>query len=318
MVRPRRSGGIGGGASVRPRAERAATSAACPDRRVRRPRQTSRRSRPSRCVQDPSGDRITGSRGAPTRVAGSRHHGRDGRAPDRRHAGSSAAPLRAAGDARGPAAGRTAVVDIGCGPGGGAIAGFNRTNPITGVDLLAPERVRLDQPNFRYVQADATDLAASPTTPSTSRSRSGSSSTVRPEGKARRRDPRDRDAWRRRYASPRVAPRRLHRTPLPDAALFALAGRLRSAAIRRSARLASRRPDGQWQRINWLSAAHGCACSPTQRAGARHWYGPLRSSRAIEASRTAGEPRVDPRAGAAGAKRTTRPDLPRGRACSPR
>jgi SAM-dependent methyltransferase len=49
------------------------------------------------------------------------------------------------------------IIDVGAG-GGGALAAFNRTNPITAVDL-AEWPALPDRPNVRFVQGDGTALA---------------------------------------------------------------------------------------------------------------------------------------------------------------
>jgi SAM-dependent methyltransferase len=168
------------------------------------------------------------------------------------------------------------IVDVGCGPGGGAIAAYNRTNPIVGVDLLPPERVMLRQPNFRYVQADATDLSAFADDSFDVAFSIGLLEHIRPEDllvaairQLQRIAPRYGVLVPHRYAF--IEPH--FQMPLfsiwPDA--------VRSAAIRRVG-LGSqrRRPDGNWQRINWLSGTEWLRLfdDPSARVFS-HWYGPL-------------------------------------------
>jgi ubiquinone/menaquinone biosynthesis C-methylase UbiE len=50
------------------------------------------------------------------------------------------------------------ILDVGCGPGGRSVALYNSTNEIVGIDLLDQEDVSVEQPNFRYVKLDASDL----------------------------------------------------------------------------------------------------------------------------------------------------------------
>jgi len=54
------------------------------------------------------------------------------------------------------------VLELGCGGGRRSIADWNHENPITGIDILPPGRVKADQPNFVYRRCDATDLSEFP------------------------------------------------------------------------------------------------------------------------------------------------------------
>ena len=54
------------------------------------------------------------------------------------------------------------ILELGCGARDRSIAAWNRENPIVGVDVLPPRRVQIDQPNFAYLQGDATDLSMVP------------------------------------------------------------------------------------------------------------------------------------------------------------
>jgi SAM-dependent methyltransferase len=51
------------------------------------------------------------------------------------------------------------IIELGCGYGDRSIAVWNRENAIVGVDILGPEEIVLDRPNFTYRQCDATDLS---------------------------------------------------------------------------------------------------------------------------------------------------------------
>ena len=168
------------------------------------------------------------------------------------------------------------IVDIGCGPGVRTIAAYNETNPIMGVDLLPPEQVKLTQPNVQYVQGDATHLSVLGDDAFDVAFSIGLLEHIRPQ---------DQLVAAIREMQ-RVAPRYIalvpHRyafiEPHFQMPLFSVwPDRLKSAAIRHF-RLGSqsRRPDGAWQRINWLSGADWLKLfdDPTARAYG-HWYGPL-------------------------------------------
>jgi ubiquinone/menaquinone biosynthesis C-methylase UbiE len=169
------------------------------------------------------------------------------------------------------------VIDIGCGQGGGAIAYWNTTNPIVGVDLLPPEAVHVvDRPNFSYRQADATDLSAFADDEFDVAFSIGLLEHIRPDDRLAAAIAELRRVARRYCA---VVPHRAAFVePHFQAPFFSLwPDALKSAAIRRTTLgTQGRRPDGQWQRIHWLTGSEWLRRfgDPTARAH-RHWYGPL-------------------------------------------
>jgi ubiquinone/menaquinone biosynthesis C-methylase UbiE len=54
------------------------------------------------------------------------------------------------------------ILDLGCGSGIKSIAALNLVNPIVGVDVIKPHRVRFPGSNATYVQGDARHLDAFP------------------------------------------------------------------------------------------------------------------------------------------------------------
>ena len=169
------------------------------------------------------------------------------------------------------------IADIGCGPGGGAIAAWNSTNPIVGIDLLPPDEVHLrDRPNVRYEQGDATDLAAFADRQFDVAFSIGLLEHVRPDDRLAAAI-RELRRVGRRYCA--VVPHRAAFVePHFQAPLFSLwPDWLKTAATRRlSLGTQGRRPDGHWQRIHWLTGSDWLRRfdDPTARAY-RHWYGPL-------------------------------------------
>ena len=169
------------------------------------------------------------------------------------------------------------IVDIGCGPGGGAIAALNQTNPIVGVDLLPAERVIVaNRPNFSYRMADATDLSAFADGEFDVAFSVGLLEHIRPD---------DRLAvgiaeLRRvahRYCA--VVPHRAaFLEPHFQVPFFSLWPDALKTAVTRGVALGTQpqRPAGDWQRIHWLSGGEWLRRfdDPTARAY-RHWYGPL-------------------------------------------
>jgi SAM-dependent methyltransferase len=169
------------------------------------------------------------------------------------------------------------VIDIGCGPGGGAIAALNTTNVIVGVDLLPAAEIHVvDRPNFSYRQADATDLSAFADDAFDVAFAIGLLEHIRPDDQLARAIGELRRVGRRYCA---VVPHRAAfiepHFQMPFFSLWPDA--LKVAAIRRATLgTQGRRPDGQWQRIHWLSGGEWLRRfdDPTARAR-RHWYGPL-------------------------------------------
>jgi SAM-dependent methyltransferase len=168
------------------------------------------------------------------------------------------------------------IVDIGCGPGVRTIAAYNQTNSIVGVDLLPPEEVQLSQLNVRYVQGDATNLSGIGNDEFDVAFSIGLLEHIRPQ---------DQLVAAIREMQ-RVAPRYIALVPHRHSFIephFQMPlysdwpNGLKSFAIKHF-RLGSqsRRPDGAWQRINWLSGKDWLKLfdDPTARAY-RHWYGPF-------------------------------------------
>ena len=172
---------------------------------------------------------------------------------------------------------RDRIIDIGCGPGGGAIAAWNTTNEIVGVDLLPPEGVRVvSRPNFRYERADATDMAAFGDAAFDVAFSIGLLEHIRPDERLATAI-RELRRVGRRYCA--VVPHRAAFVePHFQAPFFSLwPDALKSAAVRRlPLGTQGRRADGQWQRIHWLSGSEWLRRfdDPSARAY-RHWYGPL-------------------------------------------
>jgi SAM-dependent methyltransferase len=168
------------------------------------------------------------------------------------------------------------VVELGCGRGGDSFARYNRTNEIVGIDLRSPERITVDQPNFRYVQGDASNLAGIA---------DGAFDVAVSFGMLEHIQPRGRMIAAIREAQ-RIAGRYCFVVPhryafiephflLP---LFPLwPDRLKSFLVARFALGSQRRtPDGQWQRIWWLSKEEWRSLfdDPNLRI-VDHWYGPI-------------------------------------------
>jgi SAM-dependent methyltransferase len=168
------------------------------------------------------------------------------------------------------------IVDIGCGPGVRTLAAYNRTNSIVGVDLLSPDQVKLTQPNVQYVQGDATHLSVFKDNQFDVAFSIGLLEHIRPQ---------DQLVAAIREMQ-RIAPKYIALVPhrysfvephfqMPFFSVWP--DGLKSWSIRHF-RLGSqsRRPDGAWQRINWLSGKDWLKLfdDPTARAYG-HWYGPL-------------------------------------------
>lgn len=168
------------------------------------------------------------------------------------------------------------VLDIGCGVGGRSIAAFNHENEIVGIDIFDPSELTIDQANFSYVRCDATDMSMFPDGSFDVAVSLGMLEHIRPESQLVA-VARETQRVARRYCF--VVPHRYaflephFRLPLfsvwPSFAKTALIKRFRLGTQ-------ARRPEGDWQRINWLSKGHweelfddpGLVIE-------NHWYGPL-------------------------------------------
>jgi SAM-dependent methyltransferase len=168
------------------------------------------------------------------------------------------------------------ILDLGCGKGARSIAAFDRESPITGVDVFDEEELELEQENFRYVKADATDLHAFADGSFDAAVSVGMLEHVRPReqlvGAIR-----ETQRVARRYCF--VVPHKYaflephYYLPLfsiwPDWSKTALIKRFRLGTQ-------ARQPSGAWQRINWLSKAEWAELFADPNLVVKaHWYGPL-------------------------------------------
>lgn len=168
------------------------------------------------------------------------------------------------------------ILDLGCGPGGRSVASYSPRNEIVGVDLLDPEEVNVEHPNFRYIKADAADMHEFADDSFDVAISVGMLEHVRPYENLRR-AAKETQRVARRYCF--VVP---HKYAFLEThfylPLFAIwPGWLKSSLIKRfTLGTQQRQPSGEWQRINWLSRREWRAVFDDPNLVIKnHWYGPL-------------------------------------------
>ena len=168
------------------------------------------------------------------------------------------------------------ILDLGCGPGARSVAAYSKENEIVGVDLLEPEEVTVEHPNFRYVKADASDMNMFPDGSFDVAISVGMLEHVRPYENLRGAASETRRVARR-YCF--VVPHKYaFLEPHFYLPLFAIwPGWLKSSLIKRfTLGTQKRQPSGEWQRINWLSRREWRAVfEDPNLVIENHWYGPL-------------------------------------------
>lgn len=168
------------------------------------------------------------------------------------------------------------ILDLGCGPGGRSVAGYSPKNEIVGVDLLAPEEVNVEHPNFRYIKLDASDMHEFEDDSFDVAISVGMLEHVRPY-ESLRRAAKETQRVARRYCF--VVPHKYaFLEPHFYLPLFAIwPGRLKSSLIKRfTLGTQQRQPSGEWQRINWLTRREWRAVFDDPNLVIKnHWYGPL-------------------------------------------
>ena len=168
------------------------------------------------------------------------------------------------------------ILDLGCGPGSRSIAGYRPDNEIVGVDLLEPEEVNVEYPNFRYVKADAADMHEFEDDAFDAAISLGMLEHVRPYESLRRAVSETRRVARRYcFVVPHKYAFLEPHFYLPLLAIWP--GRLKSSLIKRfTLGTQQRQPSGEWQRINWLSRREWRAVFDDPNLVIKnHWYGPL-------------------------------------------
>lgn len=168
------------------------------------------------------------------------------------------------------------ILDLGCGPGGRSVAAYCPTNEIVGVDLLDEDDVRVDYPNFLYVQLDAGDMHRFGADSFDVAISIGMLEHIRPREQLLR-AVRETQRVAQRYCF--VVPHKYaFLEPHFYLPLFAVwPDWLKSFLIKRFTLGTQRRqPSGEWQRINWLSRRewHVVFDDPNL-VIKNHWYGPL-------------------------------------------
>lgn len=168
------------------------------------------------------------------------------------------------------------ILDVGCGRGARSIAAFNETNDITGIDIFPSSELELDRPNFRYVEADASDLQ---------QFANKSFDVAISVGMLEHIRPRERllavvaEVQRVAHRYCFVVPHKYaFLEPHYYLPLFSIWPAWSKTFLIKRYRLGTqeRQPSGEWQRINWLSKRQWKEIfADPDLVIDNHWYGPL-------------------------------------------
>jgi SAM-dependent methyltransferase len=168
------------------------------------------------------------------------------------------------------------VLDVGCGKGARSIAAFNSENEIVGVDLLEEDELEIEQPNFSYLKRDAADLHGIADKSFDVAISFGMLEHIRPRERLVA-VIRETQRVARRYCF--LVPHKYAfvetHFQLP---LFSVWPSPLKAFLIKRCRLGTqeRRPDGDWQRINWLTRREWRELFADPNLVIKnHWYGPL-------------------------------------------